>query len=766
VTVAIAPWGAPSGAPSGPTPLGRDELLSTIVAVLDGPGLLTLVGPPGVGKTALARAVRGLPGGAPASRRWSVPLAEVSEDLLTATLTAAVCPGRPARSDRGPLREGLGAGRGLLVLDGAEHLHTAVADLVADLLANAPDLSVLVTSQQRLGLDGEQVAWVPPLPVPDATSARELSSVPSVALFVARAQAADASFDLAGSTSGAVSRICRLLDGLPLALELAAAQLDTMPVEELEARLLGGSGGLDLAPRDSSPRTLRQALDRSHALLPPDAAVLFRRLSVFCGGWGLGDLPEVCGGEGLSGPEVLAAHEQLEARSLVQRLGADGPRFRMLGPLRAYASEQLQRSKERERIEGHLLAHVAALVARELPGRAWTRPPDLDAIARLRAEDDNLLAALGHAERAGEVGTALRLVGGLWTYWRVRGESSIPRGILERLLPRAEEVEPEVRAGALLASASFAQTAGDYDLAERRAGEALVTCRELGDTFGQGTALSLLANVAGGRGDHPRAIRLYTEALELARRLGEPYGEALVSANLGLALASQGDADEARRALESALALLVASGDRWFRPYVLSCLARLARVDGDLERVHDLAAESAELLVAHGRSPELAEALELLASLAAEAGDVGRAIRWYATAEQLRVDIGAPLSPPDRERCDEELRALRRHAGEEAFARAWRRGTRSSLAEEVASARTFRPSLAAGSPTGDTAPLTQREYEVALRVAAGRTNKQVGLDLHISAGTARTHVQHAMRKLGFHSRSELAAWVTRRDRER
>jgi predicted ATPase/DNA-binding CsgD family transcriptional regulator len=756
--------------------VGRSAELEVVLASLleRQTGLLTLTGVAGAGKSAVAAAVVRNGEALVPERRWWVGLAAVgAEDLVLETVAAEVSPiAGPGRSTLEQLSDLIGDGPALLVLDDCEHVLEACAALAAQLLASCPRLLVLATSQEPLDVPDEVVVAIPPLPVPsvaaDATL-EELGTVPSVALFVQRARIADPSFALTAATAATVTRICTRLDGIPLALELVAALLATMPVEEAEARLDAPeptSDRLATDPAEDRHRSLRTTLDRSHDRLSPLEARLFRRLSIFAGGWTLPAALEVCHEDGRAEAELRTAHRRLERCSLVQRLPTG--RYRLLEPVQRYALTRLEDAGELQPVRGRFIDHVRGLVERELPARAWTKPPDLAALARLEEEHANLLTAIQEAEQRADIEVALAITSRLWSYWRVRGRIAEAGSILERLLGRPESVSAEVLAGALVAAASFAQTAGDYDVAECYAGRALVACRDLGDGFGLGTTYALLANLASGRGDHERGIRLYREALASARSLGEPYGEALVLTNLALALTADGQTTEARHSLEEALELLVSSGDRWFRAYVLSCLGRLVRQDGDLRRVHSLAIESAELLVDHGGGPELAESVEFLASLAAEVGDVAAGVQLHAAASADRERSGSPLSPAAQTTRDAELRELRNLLTGDTFERAWQVGSELSLTEAVAVARALpsRQPRSSRTPSDGTWPLTPREFEVALRVAAGRTNREIGTDLHISTGTARTHVQHALRKLGFHTRAELAAWATVRHADR
>jgi predicted ATPase/DNA-binding CsgD family transcriptional regulator len=756
--------------------VGRSAELEVVLASLRDrqTGLLTLTGVAGVGKSAMAAAVVRHHEAPVPERRWWVGLAAVpAEDLVLETVAAEVSPiARPGRSTLEQLSDVVGDGPALLVLDNCEHVLEACAALAAQLLASCPRLLLLATSQEPLDVPDEVVVPVPPLPLPSAVAddtLAELGMVPSVALFVQRARIADPSFTLTDATAAVVTRICTRLGGIPLAIELVAAQLATMPVEEAEARLGASEPTSDRRATDRDGdrhRTLRTTLDWSHDRLSCLEARVFRRLSVFAGGWTLPAALEVCHEDGRTEAEFRAAHRRLERCSLVQPLPTG--RYRLLEPIQQYALTRLEDAGELQLVRGRFIDHVRSLVERELPARAWTKPPDLTALARLEEEHANLLTAIQEAEQRADIEGALAITSRLWSYWRVRGRIVEARSLLERLLARPEPVSAEVQAGALVAASSFAQTAGDYDVAERYAGRALAACRDLGDGFGLGTSLALLANLASGRGDHERGIRLYREALALARSLGEPYGEALVLTNLALALTADGQTAEAQHSLEEALELLVSSGDRWFRAYVLSCLGRLVRQDGDLRRVHGLAIESAELLIDHGGGPELAESVEFLASLAAEVGDVATGVQLHAAAGAARQRSGSPLSPAAQTTRDAELRELRNLLNEDTFERAWQVGSRLSLTEAVAVARAI-PShqpRSTRTPSDGTWPLTQREFEVALRVAAGRTNREIGTDLHISTGTARTHVQHALRKLGFHTRAELAAWATLRHTDR
>jgi predicted ATPase/DNA-binding CsgD family transcriptional regulator len=748
---------------------GRSDEVEQVVELVKRTPLVTLTGLGGSGKTTLALHVASqLAGDFPDGVFW-VELADLRDPaLVVAAVAGPIGVDVPVgRALLDSLCAELGRSHCLLVLDNCEHLLDATRVLVAEITRRCPRVRLLATSRDPFELPLEHVVRIPPLPVPDATSSdpRALGGVAAVQLFLASARIADADLDLTAATAPLVARICRRTEGLPLALVLLASRLAFMQIEELLADLDATFEFDETADADTPDRqgSVAGSIAWTFRMLADDERLLLQRLSVFAGGWSRSLARSVCADETLPAAVVDRAHAKLERRSLVQPHPATG-RCRLLEPIRAFAYRQLLAHGEAEAVTRRFVAACHALIEHELPERPWSRPPAMETLARLAQEHANLLAAIHLAEQRGQADVALMMTTRLWTYWRVRGHIAQGRMLAERLLPVLDEVAPEVQADALLAGTAFAQSANDLDRAEELVGRALQRVRQLDDDFGLGFALALLANIAAGRGDTARAIELYGEARDIAMRMDHPYGEALILTNLALVLADSGDLVSARAGLERAEDLLEATGDVWFRAFVLTCLSQLVHQGGDRVSGHELALRSAELLVDHGGGPELAQALEHLADLAADHAATAIGVQLHGAAQRVRDDSGAQLAPSQRQALERRRDILRTLLGPQAYERHWTTGQGLAPAAAIGRFRDERPRQPRGSRSRRDAtwPLTDREFEVAAAVAAGLTNRQTAELLHIAPGTVKTHIQNALSKLGFGTRTELGVWAAAR----
>jgi predicted ATPase/DNA-binding XRE family transcriptional regulator len=458
--------------------IGRDAELAHLTQILQQPAtrLLTLTGAGGVGKTSLALALAA--GLAPhyADGVWLVELATLADPALVPAAVGAALGLRddPGQSALATLTARLQGRRALLVLDNCEHLLDACAALLADLLRACADLRALATSRERLALAGERLYRVPSLASPDVQSlppVERLAHYPAVQLFLARAQAQQPDFALTAHTAPAVASICARLDGIPLAIELAAACVAILPVEIIAQRLDDRFRLLSRGPRDALPRhqTLRALLDWSYGLLAAAAQALLAHLSVFAGGWTLETAEEVetavHAGLSLGGeiPAVLDLLERLIDASLVQAIDPSSPgesrRYRLLETVRQYAAGRLAERGEAQVVQRAHANHYLALAE---DATSHLRGPEQRAwLARLDAEQDNLRAALTWTRDQDEIEPALRLAGALWSYWWTRGALAEGRGWLEPLLARAAMVSPAVRARALGGAGNLAWAQGD-----------------------------------------------------------------------------------------------------------------------------------------------------------------------------------------------------------------------------------------------------------------------------------------------------------------
>jgi predicted ATPase len=518
----------------------------------------------------------------------------------------------------------------LLVLDNFEHVLAAAPELV-DLLARCPELQLLVTSRAALRVRPERELSVPPLREPA-----------SVELFVERAEAAAPGFRLETDNADAVGAICRRLDGLPLALELAAPWVRLLGPEQLLERLDRRLELLVDGPRDlpERQRTLRAALAWSCELLEPEPLALLRRLSVFAGGAPLEGLERVCQAAGPLPGGVLRHLAALAEHSLVRRQETAGaePRVTVLESVREYARELLAAAGELEETAQAHLEHYAELAVRS---HDQLRGPAQEAwLVRLRQEHDNVRAALGWASQCGRAETGLRLAGAMWLFWDYGGHRQEGLEWLEGLLAAGVNVPPAVRAQALHAAGRLAEEVGSDELSIVRHEESLAIHKELGDLRGVAAALRGIALATAQLGNHGRAVQLLDEAVSLLRELDDPALLASALMNLGVVVAQDGDHRRATQLYEEALALRRRIDNPLGTALTLVNLGGRAREAGDLELAEARIAEAAEI-ARRMRSPyHLACALASLGDLARSRGDAPEAASCYRRALHLFAGIG------------------------------------------------------------------------------------------------------------------------------
>jgi non-specific serine/threonine protein kinase len=689
--------------------------------------LLTLTGPGGVGKTRLAIEVAtGLRDRFRAGVCF-VSLASVRDPgLVLATLAQAL---GIHVSSRQPLQETVRAQlqeqQLFLLLDNFEHLLAAVP-LVADLIAACLLMTTLVTSREPLRVRGEHQFVVPPLEIPavESDAARvpapaDLRRYTAVALFVQRAQAIQPAFDLTPVNAGVVAAICRRLDGLPLALELAAARIRLLSPAMLLARLEHRLAVLTVGARDLPERqqTLRAALGWSYNLLSNAEQRLFRRLGVFVGSWTLAAAEAVCRGAGDLGLDVLAGLGSLVDKSLVQPDGqaTDEPRFTMLETIHEYAREQLAASSEAAALRERHAAFYVALAEQAV--LQLTTPQQAIWLDRLDREIDNLRAALAwaledaeardtrHATR--EVGSmspvsrlpapdlpaslsrleiGLRLAGALARFWSTRGYVGEGREWLERFLAQssAVEVPAAMHAPALYAAGLLANTQGDQIQAAQWLKRSIALYRETDDVIGAVRALNSLGGVAYDQGDLQGALALWEQSLAQSRATGNLGEVARALGNLGEAHYHLGDLARAALCHEEALALARQTSRADVEAYQLGDLGNVARQQGDLIRATELQRQALELKWALGEQRQIAITLEDLASIAGAVGDAKRAARLLGAATALRETIGAPQPVPERAATEQAVARARAALGEDAWAAAFTAGRALSLEQAIA----------------------------------------------------------------------------------
>ncbi len=765
--------------------------------------LLTLCGPGGVGKTRLGIRVAEELADEFADGVCFDSLAPIRDpELVIPTIARTL---GLSELGEGPLSERLGellkARDLLLVLDNFEQVVEA-APRVAELLAVCPRLKVLVTSREVLHLSCERVFPVPPLGLPDVEQLPEdilaLSEYGAVAFFVQRARMAKPDFRLTEENAPVVAEICVRLDGMPLAIEFAAARLRLISPRAILDRLRHRLRLLKGGPRDAPDRqkTLRDAIGWSYDLLGAQERLLFGRVSVFAGGCTLEAAEAVCDpGEDLA-EEVLDLLGSLMDKSLLNREETeDGEgRFWMLETVKEYALEQLEAAGEEERIRRAHTAYYLTLVEEARPETKGPRQTEW--FDRLESEHDNLRAALSWSLEGGDAEMALRLVANLWWFWYKRGHLSEGRRWLEEVLEKGASPAP-ARAEALNGAGVLARNQSDYDQARAWLEESLVLRRELGDKTGTSMVLVDLGTVAGDRGDPAQAAAFFEKSLRLKRELGDMWGTALVLGNLGVATHHRGDLADAAALLEESLKLFRVLGDKASIAWTFGILGevaedkgqyekaadsyqesltlyrnagdkegiadltgslgRIARIQGDYRGAARLYNESLRLYKELGNKLGTAKDLEGIAALRAACGQPKPATKLWAAAEALREEISAPLENMERTKHEPIIATARKALGEAAFANAWAEG-RKLTPEQALEA--WREQAASGfEPTrtpAQIAGLTAGEIEVLRLAASGMTNAKVAEKLFVSHRTVEAHLRSIYRKLGVASRTEAA----------
>ena len=762
--------------------VGRERETLEVKQLLAMTRLLTLTGAAGCGKTRLALKVARDLAGANPDGAWLVELAPLSEPELVPQAVAQALNVReqPNRPLLETLEDALGARKMLLVVDNCEHLIEAVVHLVDSLLGTCPGLRVLATSRETLNAAGEVNWMVSSLTMPDSRhppTAEELVGYESVRLFEERARQHDPSFVLSLQNAQAVAQICRWLDGIPLAIELAAARVRVLSAEQIAERLddsltLLTAGGRSAVRRH---RTLRGTLEWSHELLSESEQKLFGRLSVFAGGWTIEAAEAVGAGEGIDEGDVLDLLSWLVDKSLVVAdAGAkreSALRYRMLEPIRQYASERLEERGEADALRSRHAASVLALAERAEP--ELRGPRQVVWLKRLDAEQDNLRAAMAWLLGKGESQTAARIGWALWLFWWMHGHFTEGRTWMEEALAKGDATLASARAKALFVAGTMADGQADYRSAEPLLEESLALFRELGDKLGFALALSSAGLVAVGQGQHERGVALFQEAADLFLEIGERWCASVTLSFSAVGWFGQGDSIRAKRVAEQGLEL--ARGVGAAEAICVACHTgvMVAQAERDHERARGLLQEGLVLAAEAGNETNVAYCLEGLAAAAASEGRLARGARLWGTAEALleKIEVAAYIYAPDRSVHQGQVSAACAQLDEAAWQAAWAEGRAMSPEQAIGYAlskgeeeRDPPTTLIAVAEqqlaTDERAQrLTRREQEIALLVGRGLTNRQIALELSISERTVENHVGKILKKLGFPSRARVATWV-------
>ena len=802
------------------TPLiGRDRELAQVVAMLTGGKvrLLTLVGTGGTGKTRLALAAAEISRAA-YDEIVVVALASISDPalVLPAIADSVGVTESADRPQEALVAERLSRGSCLLVLDNFEQVLDASA-VVTRLLAACPRMQALVTSREALHVYGEYEFQVPPLALPEVERMPDLetlSQYDAVRLFVERAEAVQRGFAITNANAQAVTVICHRLDGLPLAIELAAARVKHMPPSTLLTRLERRFAVLVGGARDLPARhqTLRNAINWSYDLLDEQEQAVFRGLAVFVDGCALGEAEEVLH-EAAGESEVLDVLAALVDKSLLRNEGSkpedtEGePRFGMLETIREYALEKLvECGEEAEARTRHMRAYLT--LTEEL-APTLTGSQQLVSQARLTREYGNNRAALKWAAETGAVEIELRLATMLGRFWARRSRHTEGRSYLKGALSRGEGADLRLRAGALNWEGNLAQMQSDEQGALLAHSEALALRRSIGDEAGVAASLSNLASVYRELDDRATARALLEEALEIRRQIGDRKAMAVTMYNLGNALRESGEAENARRLHMECLALSREIGDGYNIANSLNALGLEALDEGNLEAARAyqeealqlrrsaednwgtasslvllgdvlidrgevraaqaLYGESLEMYRSVGDRGRVAESLEGLALVEGMNGRPLDAARMFSAAARHRAAVGVSVSAPDRALQVRRLAAIREKVDAAAWEDAWNEGQTLTL-EEALGIATMHDAAAKAQPAeserSTTLPnsegLTAREVEVLRLLAQGVSNSEIAAQLHLSQNTVQAHLRAIYGKIGVNTRSAATRYALER----
>jgi predicted ATPase/class 3 adenylate cyclase/DNA-binding CsgD family transcriptional regulator len=745
--------------------LGRERDVEEVCARLrNGARLVTLTGPGGTGKTRLGLQVAAELLDAVEHGAYLVLLAPISDPALVAS-TIAQTIGAPDAGGTPPLdvlKAYLREREMVLLLDNFEQILPAATD-VADLLASCPRLTVLVTSRAPLQIGGEHEYPVPPLDLPDRTAAPsvdELARNPAVALFVERASAIKPDFALTETNATAIAQICTRLDGLPLAIELAAARSRLLSPEAMLPRL-GSSLALLTGGRRDLParqRTLRDTIAWSYNLLPEAERRLFWRLGVFAGGFTLEAAEAICDHQADLGIDVLDGIEALAANSLLRRDegSARAPRFTMLETIRELAVEYLNANAEGQAIRARHLAWCGDLVERGASARpGQSRGEWLD---QLEIEHANIRSALNWSlDPSGGLDFGLRLALTLsGTFWPIRGHFHEARRWLSTILARVSSPVAG-RATALNRAGYLAVRQSDYAAATPLLEEALVIWRSLGDSVGVATTLQTLATAAHHQRDYDRAWSMFEESLALHRQSHNLAGTEMALLYFADLARDCSRYVESAAAYEEGRAIAEQRGDTHGVAYALRGLGHVARSRGAYPQARTLLHDSLRLLKELRDRRCIPLCLEGIACLAVGPSWAERAARLLGAAHVTQEATGAPAPPADMADYQRTEADARAQLGGDRFRAAWQAGAAMSLDEAVAYALAedeAPPSDCA--QRQDEVPLSAREREVVALIAGGLSNRQIADRLVLSVRTVERHIENVYNRLGISGKAGRA----------
>ena len=734
--------------------IGRASELTELSQIIAASRLVSLVGPGGAGKTRLA--IEAIRRGGPPAEVAFIPLEPVRQpaSLVPAVANCLRVRDQPGLSMQECLAAALAAAPRLLLLDGAEHLRAAVAELAGQLLAAADGLRIVVTSRVVLGVPGEVCWTVPPLECPSAAAgASDIAASDAVRLFIARAHERMPGFASADVAPHAIAELCRRLDGLPLAIELIAGWVGTLSVPEI---LTQRAVLLDAEP-SSQPqgRRLVDVVRTSYDLLSPGQQRLLPALSVFAGPFTAGDVGAVSGAPGTPAHLIRGL---VDSSWLVVIPGEEHNRFAMLETLRSFAAARLDETGEGPRLRYAHAVHFAQLAVDSEEGMAG---PDVARwTTRLEAAQADLDVALAWADEGGDTDLGLAMSAALWRWWLVSGRLAAGRGWLAAFLARAGQRRDALAGRALCSAAVLAAENGDYAAAIRQGQQALAVFEPLGQREPMAHAATVVGSAHRYLGDRAAARRSFQAAMDLRASAGDRRGVCVALNNMALLEADDGELDRARELFEQALVIKRQLGEQRSLAIGLANLADVLIRSGQWEPARQALAEAAELAEGIG-SPQLIGTLRCSqGNLAVKERDWARAAGHFQAAAAAHRDAGHPHDTVEAmiglgrawHQLGRTVDALRQLRAAEA------------LAAEIANPQRLAEVRAALAEAGDClAPLpgglTTRQAEVLRLLASGLSNKEIAGQLYLSPATVERHLATVYRKLGVTGRVEAARYA-------
>ncbi len=745
--------------------VGRRKQLSEVKRLLSTTRLLTLTGSGGAGKTRLALRAAAEVTRSFADGVWFVSLASIDDPQLVvqAVFGALGLQDRSSGWSLSALGTSLAAKHLLLVLDNCEHLLDSCALLAVTVLTSCPNLRILATSRQALGVTGETRMRVPPLSLPEdgeTLTPERLTTYEAVALLSERAAAVVPGFKVDGANSAAVLGLCRRLDGLPLALELAAVRFEGLTVEQVMRGLESNLPVLAKGTRGAEARqqTLEATIGWSYGLLDGPEQLLWARLSVFAGGFDEDAVMMVCAGPDLPPDAVAGTLASLVEKSVLKRDPDRRPaRYLILDTIRQFGRQRLRETGEEIEIQARHRDWILELSA---AASAWDHG-QADALHRIHRERDNVWAALDFCLRQpSEAAAGIEICRNLHVYWQVRGPFGDVRRMVAALCELVEH-DSLARAEGLWLGASLAITQSDMDAAAPMLADSLRIGRQVGDLEVIGWSTNYLAVIAWVQGRLEEASAHLEASLELARPTNRDIVIGALNVQAYMALLS-GRPDRVIAPGEEGLSLSREAGELWARGMLLNALSQARWQQSESRAAEELAREGAAVKHALHDFVGLAVGMESLAMMAAERGAAERAAVLLGSGELMRESVATPIFAAYREQHERSTSSAHTQLGDAAYRLAFERGRSMAIDEAVAFAvGEKQPGKAA--PAAKVAPsslLTQRELEIAHLIAEGLTSQQIATKLFISERTVTTHVTNMLNKLGLSSRIQLASWVT------